>query len=306
MDAVARPCIGEINSCMQSVCVQSVSRRTTHRCILGAFCLLFVKYIEVSSRATYDAAIYGVAWQPWPEPPVNTTYTWQYAAARTRVEDITFVVMASSVNQHRHVAQRRSWMRNVTNILAFSDEAGPYTMTLPELAGRTTWFDAQHRNLRGMQWIIASGRPPTRWYVLVDDDTWVHVPMLLVYLDGLGRVNGSVIAGYRYMDNFFNGGAGIVLSQQAFYRIGRALYSEPCVFHTDDHNDNVIENCAQELGHFTFVHSNLFSFYPERMRGLNDFIEQVTVHPVKDVGLMYALTAAVDSRVGVPVPQFSP
>ena len=191
-------------------------------------------------------------------------------------------------------------MRNVTNVLAFSDENGQYTMTLPELAGRVSWYDAQHRQIWGMKWITGSDRPRTQWYVFVDDDTWVHVPMLLLYLDKLG--SGSVISGYRHTNGVFNGGAGIVLSEEGFYRIGRALYEEPCVFHPADywdamHNDNMIENCARELGGFSFVHSNLFSFYPERIDGLNDFIQQVTVHPVKDVGLMYALTDAVDARL---------
>lgn len=240
----------------------------------------------------------GIVWERWADPPVNTTYAWQYhPAVRTRVEDITFVVMAASVNRGRHVAQRHSWMRNVTNIFAFSDESGEYTMTLPDLAGRTSWFDAQQRQLRGMKWLMGSSTPATRWYVLVDDDTWVHVPMLLIYLDGLSGLNGSVISGYRYSNNVFNGGAGIVLSQEGFYRISEALYGEPCVFREGYHNDNVIEDCAEHLGGFKFVHSNLFSFYPRKISHLDDFIGQVTVHPVKDAALMHALTAEVDKRM---------
>ena len=228
----------------------------------------------------------GVLWRPWAPAPADTSYVWQ--SVGRAADNVTFVVMASSVNMHRHVAQRESWMRHAPRVFAFSDAATEHTMTLPELEGRTTWLDAQHRQLRGMQWLLHE--PQTRWYVLVDDDTWVHVPMLLTYLSLLPH-NASLISGYRHESGVFNGGAGIVLTQEAFRRIASALYTEECP--VEQTNDNTVCHCAERLGGFAFVHSNLFSFYPSRVSALDDFIDKATVHPVKDPELMRRLTSAV-------------
>ena len=42
------------------------------------------------------------------------------------------------------------------------------------------------------------------------------------------------------------------------------------------------------------IHSNAFSFYPDAIYHVNDFIGQVTVHPVKDFALMQAMTDTVN------------
>ena len=74
----------------------------------------------------------GVLWRPWAPAPADTSYVWQnYDAA----DNVTFVVMASSVNMHRHVAQRESWMRHAPRVFAFSDAATTHTITLPQLEG---------------------------------------------------------------------------------------------------------------------------------------------------------------------------
>ena len=246
-------------------------------------------------RSYYDNPwLYGTRLQQWDElaDNLNTTYIWEGSHDRI-IDNITFIVMASSVNAQRHISQRLSWMRMVQHVYAFSDQKGPYTMTLPQLSGRSSFADAQQRQPRGMQWIFNSSQPSTAWYLLVDDDTWVNVPMLGVFLRQLTHLHKSIIAGYRY-DDSFNGGGGIVLNQQGFNRIAEALYKKPC--DAIGMNDQIITRCAQALGGFHFVHSNLFRFYPHQIAGVNDFIDYVSVHPVKNAELMRKMTRVVQAR----------
>ena len=257
---------------------------------IGAFC---ISLSMTTYRSYYDnPRIYGVLWHQWEDAFQNNTYVWQQPQPVV-ITEVTFVVMASSVNMQRHVSQRLTWMRHIPHIYAFSDADTTYTMTLPELVGKTTWLDAQHRQLRGMQWLLRQDTPLTRWYVLVDDDTWVHVPMLLTYL-GLLQHNKSLISGYRHKSGVFNGGAGIVLSQRAFQRIARALYTPQCPIEVT--NDNTVSHCAERLGAFTFIHSTLFSFYPSWITAADDFIDKVSVHPVKDAVLMREMTREIEKH----------
>jgi hypothetical protein len=39
------------------------------------------------------------------------------------------------------------------------------------------------------------------------------------------------------------------------------------------------------------MHSGMFSFYPSKIDSAVDFIEQITVHPVKDYALVVAMTS---------------
>jgi len=140
-----------------------------------------------------------------------------------------------------------------------------------------------------MQWLYrnrATRLTGVDWLFLIDDDTWVNMPVfsrLLPFLDA----NSSVIYGYNNMNAMYNGGAGMLFSRPAFDIITPHLYSDACPFTLL--NDDTLTACARRLN-VTIMHSGLFSYYPVRIDRSTDFIEQVTVHPVKDHALVEAMT----------------
>ncbi len=58
-------------------------------------------------------------------------------------------------------------------------------------------------------------------------------------------------------------------------------------------NDNTVTECARKVPEATLMHSSAFSFYPDAINNANDFVGQITVHPVKDFALILAMTATV-------------
>ena len=143
--------------------------------------------------------------------------------------------MVSSENVDLHNAQRSSFLLDAPYKWTFSDAASEHTITLPEIEGKKTYADAQHRQLRGMQWLLQRGLPSTvRWYILIDDDTWVHLPVLLRLLSSLETrfepTRERIILGNRWHSGVFNGGAGIVLSSAGFAAIAESLYGAQCPF----------------------------------------------------------------------------
>ena len=129
--------------------------------------------------------------------------------------------------------------------------------------------------------------------ILLDEDTWVNIPVLLRFLTQIAPAidrDGRLLAGHRWISGAFNGGAGIVLSANAFAAISNALYG---VCGYVDTNDNTITACAATLGGFVLVHSGLFSWYPASVGSYRDYAEMVTVHTVKSPVLMHALTREI-------------
>lgn len=229
----------------------------------------------------------------WIEGHSGTVYASRLQQCHTMTEDVAFVVMASSTFSERHLAQRATWMRGIKNVHSFSDEAAPYVQTLPQLEHRPSYYDAQYRQLYGMQYMLAHNvSRAAKWFMLVDDDTWVNIPALRRYLTQLAPLqSGRVITGFRHPPSgMFNGGAGIVLSASAFWLIADALFSRACPF--SDTNDNTISLCAMTLGNLTMLHSNLFSFFPPPMSSVADFVEKVSIHPVKSRAQMQFMTEA--------------
>jgi hypothetical protein len=198
--------------------------------------------------------------------------------------------MTSSVTKELHLAQLRLWLRDAPHVWAFSDEYdGLFVHTLPSIYGKNTYSDAQHRQLRGMQWLYRNQEKiqGVEWVFMIDDDTWVNMPVFSRFL-GLLDSNMSILCGYQANNGMFNGGAGILLSRRAFNTITPKLYSDACPF--SDANDNTITVCASR-SNVTMIHSGRFSFYPSQITSAVDFIEQITVHPVKDYALVEAMTS---------------
>jgi hypothetical protein len=240
-----------------------------------------------------------VQWQIWEDPPPYSTVPLKlkyYPLPHHNFSDkIAFVIMASSVNRNLHLCQRKTFLRQAKHTWAFSDTSdGIFTLTLPTLEGKRSWENAQHRQLRGMQWLITQENnklAKIEWIFMIDDDTWVNMPVLHAFLNFIlwppPRDNQTFMCGYYYKNGAFNGGGGILLNRALFDYVVPRLYSESCPFLGV--NDATITECARKAN-ATFMHSGQFSFYPHGIESANDFIEQVTMHPVKDCDLMQAMT----------------
>lgn len=227
-----------------------------------------------------------VAWKPWKKP----TYTVQLQRLKpSTMQAVAFVVMTSSVTKELHLGQLRTWLHDAPHVWAFSDGYdGLFVHTLPSLYGKNTYGDAQHRQLRGMQWLYRNQEKlhGVDWIFMIDDDTWVNMPVFSRVLPLLDQ-NTSILCGYQADNGMFNGGAGMLMSRRAFDTITPRLYSDTCPFAGT--NDNTVTVCARR-SNVTMMHSGMFSFYPANIWSSVAFIEQITVHPVKDYALVEAMT----------------
>jgi hypothetical protein len=251
--------------------------------------LVFVCYVEnYTSRAWWWwCCNRSVAWKPWKHPTYSVQ--WQRLDASS-MQTVAFIVMTSSLTKELYLSQLRTWLRDVPNVWAFSDEYdGLFVHTLPSLYGKNTYSDAQHRQLRGMQWLYRNQEKilGVEWLFLIDDDTWINLPVFSRALSLLDS-SSSMLCGYEYESGMFNGGAGILLSRPAYDTITPRLYSDACPFLGV--NDNTITECARK-SNVTMMHSGMFSFYPAKIDSAVDFIEQISIHPVKEYALMEAMTS---------------
>lgn len=283
---------------MRAACLHAQSLLTARaacrrRVNWGVYALLALVAVGGWWLSSAPAPLYigpRVAWEDMLSLPPSVSLPWSHAACNTSLHDVTFIFMASSKALHLHAAQRHSWLRDAPHVYAFADVDGEYVRTLPQLAGWSDREGAQHRQLRGMQWLLQRANATrTRWYMLVDDDTWVNVPVLLRFITAAQRLHSQrALLGYRYGPNgVFNGGAGLLLSAPGFEAIAGALY-DSCPFIRA--NDDTITLCARSLGGFTFMHSSIFSWYPTHLRSYADFMEMLTIHGVKDAPLQLRLT----------------
>jgi len=70
-------------------------------------------------------------------------------------DEIVIILMASEQRADRARMQRETWLRNYPHLFIVGDAADPSVpmITLPELEGRATYADAQHRQLRYMRFL---------------------------------------------------------------------------------------------------------------------------------------------------------
>lgn len=189
-------------------------------------------------------------------------------------------------------------MRWAEHVIAFSDAADPDLglMTLPEIQNKTGFDDAQLRQLHGMKWIYNSRKDLThkKWFFFVDDDTWVNVPSLLEYISWFPETLPLSFSHIylRHQRAVYNGGAGMLFSQEAFYRTAAAIFTDACpledVLPAPMNNDNILAACAYSTGVLK-VTSSKFGAYrgAEMIQPTNDagWLDQITMHKVSDRAL---------------------
>lgn len=194
--------------------------------------------------------------------------------------DILFLVMGSSRNLNRSISVRSTWARKLNHVLIYGDvhEASVDMITLPELEGKSSYLDAQHRQLKGL--IHALSLPEygnLSWVFLVDDDTWINTRELSNFLYGWNP-GVPILFGYILKNAWWNfkrtwpsGGAGMLLSRAAAELLASSLYTSKCPF--DQLNDLTIGRCAWTLG-IALTHSPLFNPSSEHfIRGPRSFCD---------------------------------
>jgi hypothetical protein len=173
------------------------------------------------------------------------------------MDKVLFIVMSGLFEIERLYAVRETWGSLVPNILAIGEANHTETgmMTLPELAGKHSYHDAQHRSLLGLKHGATSGQwKHCDWIILVDDDTYVNIHEIPGFLVGwdprLPLLFGHIWYGpeMRGRDEgaWPSGGAGIILSRRAAEQLSGALYTKQCPFL--GLNDVTLGHCATRLG----------------------------------------------------------
>ncbi len=157
----------------------------------------------------------------------------------TSLADLTFLVMASSRNRDRAIGLRKSWAAQLSSTAAgnnnkpnqiwlFSDAADTETgaITTPDISGKESYDDAQYRSTKGAQWLMKTHPEViarTKWFVFVDDDTWIEPSNLVTRLQSL-EWRLPLAMGYLWRAHLylgyahFSGGAGVVISKECFMR----------------------------------------------------------------------------------------
>ena len=230
-------------------------------------------------------------------------------------KDVLFIVMASAKNIERARLLTQTWLRwTKGNFFIFTEitNASVPMISLPELENKTTWADAQHRQLRGSQWLMKNRSDlvkTVKWFMFVDDDTWVNVPALLSYLQ-LFDHRASLSLGFLWDDvwvakwSFVTGGAGVIFSQAAFVSVVPAIYGEECPFNTA--NDVTWMHCQKRKG-VTKIHSDRFSPNPVSTHdGLQHlfpvfYVGKISFHYMTDLRIAQRMTCDVAAYWKWPV-----
>ncbi len=90
--------------------------------------------------------------------------------------DVLFLVLGSLKTMDRVRAVQNTWAKDIPseNVFIVGDANVPDVgmETLPELEGKGTYEDAQHRTLRGLQYAVKQPKwANISWIFMVDDDT---------------------------------------------------------------------------------------------------------------------------------------
>ena len=167
-------------------------------------------------------------------------------------------------------------------VVAVSDMADSSVgvITFPEVEGKTSYDDAQHRQPRFIRSYLSSHKlwPTTEWLMIVDDDTYVNIDKVRRFLDRYDP-RLSLSFGYVFADGvdkdspiaqrlkfgWYSGGGGIILSRPLVEYLMENLYtSEHCPF--DWFNDKTIAVCTKTKSDAIHVHTgslNAFKLDPQ-------------------------------------------
>lgn len=224
------------------------------------------------------------------------------------LNNILFIIMSSVDKKERVEWQHQTWLAWVPpkNVVVLADAEIPgYSVTvLPSLPvdryiqsrfpSPSNYHAANLRHLKAVYWL---GKATTGalnnidWVFMVDDDTFVNVPLLLIYLQDMpaflpllfGQIwHQAVEVGEVAWPS---GGAGMLFSKKAFMRIAAVLFTPSCEMHAPV-NDVIIAVCAPKAN-VTKIHSKRF---------LQERITATYQPHVEDVGMVITMHRAVERK----------
>lgn len=242
---------------------------------------------------------------------------------------VLFVVMCSSDKKERVSWLSRTWLAWVPprNVVLLSDTLIPgYNVTLlPSLPGDAyvktkfpnpnNYDRANLRHLLSMQWLgkVKEGAlDDIDWVFMVDDDTFVNLPMLLLLVRQIPP-SLPLLVGHMWDSPSWDiglkgvawpsGGAGMLFTKAGFQRLAFNLFEPVCDMRRCL-NDVTIGLCAT-ASRVTKIHSD--KFQPERIEAnsrplVRDAGVAVTVHRVIEWQHAVDYTCLVSKRFNWPHP----
>lgn len=226
----------------------------------------------------------------------NLRFAWlHYFPHKLSKQRICFIVMAFSKRLQLHHAQKRTFLKNFPHVYAFADETDQiYVQTLDTIKGKTSYSDAQHRQLKGAQWLLQKHPNIVSlcdFFVFIDDDTWINTELLQRVLYTLKPIK-KLLFGYFAWGQKINGGAGMIMSSDLFQEMMPMIYNHPkCPF--DRANDDTITRCSIFLN-ATQLHTTQNPFYARLQKeNVVDFGDKISLHKVNTVEEMILYTSEI-------------
>lgn len=210
-----------------------------------------------------------------------------------------------------------------SRLVMISDQADERLgiITLPEVQGKSSYDDAQHRQLQFITKYLKSHAlwPSTEWVFMVDDDTFVNIDRLRRFLDrfdarlslAFGYVFGdgvdiSSAVNMRLKFGWFSGGAGMLLSRPVVeYLMDNIYTSKQCPF--DWFNDKTVSVCTKTKDDAIHVHSSQFNAWKNvgtsvelqyfNKLNLPSLRDVITAHYSTDMLSAYACLDAAENAV---------
>ncbi len=160
---------------------------------------------------------------------------------------------------------QNTWATLVRTLWMIGDEADGFlgTITFPELEGKGTSEDAQHRLLVGLQRIANSSEAShCQWFWVGGDDSYVNPIDVAALTEGFAHSWPVMLAFLLLFDQGFSdrafiplGGAGTLYSRAGALAIAEALYSPKCPFNKA--TDATLGACNAAVGVLS-VHTQAF------------------------------------------------
>jgi hypothetical protein len=177
---------------------------------------------------------------------------------------ICYMVMTSSKTKDRARMVQNTWGSLVHTQWMIGDEADGFlgTITFPELEGKGTYEDAQHRHLIGLQRIANSSEAShCQWFWVGDDDSYVNPIEVAALTEGFSH-SWPVMLAFLWFDQGFtdkvvtpSGGGGMLYSRTGALAVAAALYTPICPFNKA--NDVTLGACNAAVGVLS-VHTQAF------------------------------------------------
>eukprot|EP01061_Rhynchopus_euleeides_P037881 TRINITY_DN65181_c0_g1_i2.p1 TRINITY_DN65181_c0_g1~~TRINITY_DN65181_c0_g1_i2.p1 ORF type:complete len:434 (+),score=154.26 TRINITY_DN65181_c0_g1_i2:138-1439(+) len=226
------------------------------------------------------------------------------------------VITGSAENFFRADLALCTWLRHVpdSSLFLFADKAAlsegrrghwvedhlpdgvTFTKQQVEAKGYTLpWIKAQFRFLFGLDYIIREDRQAgsqKRWFLLVDDDTFVNLDGLVVKLKEFDSRRGARHG--RYLSDKGWGGAGHFFDRQASETLLKGMRSaciDPYMVKSFHASDETLVRCAPAMGLKTDREATMSHCHANRIREGMLTGRHVTMHVKRDVAKPHYLAA---------------